>query len=143
MRHFVKIFAIILFSIVLGVVGYEIYNIVFTDNINLALHISFLAVGVVVGLGLILFLAIKTKRDKCSCNKCGSSLKGCAYEWQLVRIYDTLENQMAQYQVTATCPKCGKEKIFNKDFIVASERTGAVANPQKLIEDWCKQMFGH
>ena len=126
----------------LALTGYEVYKVI-TEDANYALHILLLVVGILLCIASFLFLFIKIHKDKVRCPKCGQSLKGCAYEWQLVRLYDTLENQMAQYEVKATCSQCGNEKIYNKDFIVSSVRSGAVANPQKLIEDWCKQMFGH
>ncbi len=45
MRFLTKMFAVVLLLGGAGLTGYEIYNVIFTENLNYALHVSLLVVG--------------------------------------------------------------------------------------------------
>ncbi|MDD6241025.1 MAG: hypothetical protein PUA93_05555 [Eubacteriales bacterium] len=64
--------------------------------------------------------------SRLSCDRCNASLKGCSYQYQLVKITDTWGNPIrldqddpdkkAVVHIILTCPKCGAVKEYDKTF---------------------------
>lgn len=146
-----RVFGMIFILAGLGLATFGIYSsfTLFHGILNYIL-IGVGAVGVL--LSVILFLIAK-KITKKICLKCGFDLYGCEYEWVLDSVEDevaqsTLEgdyysNEVAKYTITAVCPHCGKERVYRKEFTSADYRTRTYRNSNKLIDDWCKNQFGH
>lgn len=116
---------------------------------NLILNICLIVGGAVcIILSFILLSFAKKKAKKC-CKKCGHSLNGCAYEWVLnsldmSRANDmSFSSQIASYDIKAICPHCGAERTYHQEFVASDFSTGTQKNTQVLIENWCKEMFGH
>lgn len=148
--NILKFFGFLLLVGGLAFAAYEAY-IMFEDgsekietlNIILAAVGAFLAV-----LGIVLF-SVGGKISKKTCKKCGTPLNLCAYEWVLVKLSNThapdnsLATRVASYQITATCPRCQKKRVYNQEFTVFDYRNGMENNATMLIENWCKEKFGH
>ncbi len=147
----VNIFGLILLLAGLGSAGYGAYAW-FTVGGSILNYVLVGAGAVVVLVAVGLFSSAKKMKKKI-CLKCGCDLNGCAYEWVLDSIQDDVNQTATQgdyystetmkYIITATCPHCGKERIYHKDFTSSNYGTRTYRNPNKLIEDWCKQQFGH
>ena len=136
----------------LGLLGYEIYNVFFNKTEGILEYCLMGAGGFLFILGIILASSGR-KSAKNICLKCGASLEGCAYEWELDSVQDqvthsTIEGsyysaEVAKYTIKATCPECGKERVYFKEFTSSDYKTRTYRNPDKLINDWCKKTFGH
>lgn len=138
---------LILFSSGLGIGIFSVIHIL-TAGMDV-LGISLFAVcAVLMIVGIALYAKFYNKK-KNACLKCGKNLYGCAYEWVLTQLYNqyardnTYSYQVAAYDIKATCPHCGKVCSFHQEFIATDYATGSQYNTQKLIEDWCKNKFGH
>lgn len=146
-----RFFGILFLLAGLGSAAYGVYSWI-TVEPSILCYILVGAGAVAVFLATILFASAK-KTAKKICLKCGCDLHGCAYEWELDSIQDNVEQSTIQgdyystetmkYIITATCPHCGKERVYHKDFTSSNYGTRTYRNPNKLIEDWCKQQFGH
>ena len=76
------------------------------------------------------------------CDKCYSSLAGCAYEYQKIkRAFRKNVNDYDLYitvQIRATCPNCGNIITIKKDF-----KINPGENPQYKIDEYCREYFKH
>ncbi len=138
---------IVLFAAGLGLGIFSVIHIL-TTGVDI-LGISLFAVcAVLMIVGIVLYANFFNKKKK-GCLKCGKNLYGCAYEWVLTQLHNQFSRdnsysyQVAAYDIKATCPHCGKECNFHQEFIATDYATGAQYNTQKLVEDWCKDKFGH
>ncbi len=144
-KHFLRLVQIMGFILFVGGIALAIYSgygLFFTD-VKRTEYIIIFSIGIAALVIGILMFFISFKKVKNVCPKCGCSFKGCAYSWQLVRLYNNYSNQMAQYKVIAKCPNCGAEKVFNQDFVVSDYQNRTTTNPQMMIEEWCRNKFGH
>lgn len=131
-------------------VGFGAYNFIQTGvEVNLVMNISLVAGGVLLILVTFVFTHFAKNIKSKMCLKCGSSLDGCAYEWVLLSLNlkrsrdESFAGQVATYEVTAQCPHCGKERKYRQEYLAADLVDGSQNNTQKMIEDWCKEKFGH
>ena len=151
--NILNIFGFILALGGLGMAGYGAYDLITTEDKGSYLCYILLGCGVVALVLGIVMLANGRKIKKDICLKCGEPLQLCAYEWVLETLHNEVSSnmnddryyskEMARYKITATCNKCGKERIFYKEFMSYDYRTRTENNVTRLIEDWCKQKFGH
>lgn len=145
-------FGLLFVLVGLGLGVYEVY-IIFSVMVIKMLSYILLAVAAVALIVGIVLLVVAKKISKDICLKCGCDLDGCAYEWVLESMQDNISQssidgdyystESIKYVITATCPKCEKQRVFYKEFTSADYRTRTYRNPNKQIEDWCKNKFGH
>lgn len=114
-------------------------------TVNLVLIICGIVIFFV-GCGILLWVKRISKKF---CKKCHNPLFGCEYSWVLTALDlrrardESFTYQVACYDITAICPHCEKEKKFHQEFLATDFTNGTQINTQKLIEDWCREMFGH
>ena len=152
MNKIKKIKIIIWTSILLFVAGLVlgIYDVIdsLTSGFDVLSIILFAVCTVLMIVGIALYAKFSDIKKK-ACSKCGNPLYGCAYEWVLTELYNKFARdnnysyQVAAYDIKAICPHCGEEVKFHQEFIATDYATGSQYNTQKLIEDWCKEKFGH
>lgn len=108
-----------------------------------------ITVGLIISLlgALFTFVSFFQVRDdgRRTCSKCGESLEGCEYQWQLVSekyispvsssSYDRYDYV---YQVYSTCPFCGETKSFTHKF---SAKLGE--NPDAVISRYLHNLYKH
>lgn len=128
------IFAIGVVLCVLAIVNISGEGGLGTGMIFFCVALPFLAVGAI-------WYFIATSNSRKICDKCGGKMTGCSYEYQESRRVATPSSPYS-YKVTvhiiATCPNCGARKAFNKTFRVSSGE-----NPQYLVDQFCRNHFGH
>ena len=138
-----------LIGIILGIVvgvgligsgGWILYNVDSESNgIFTIIGLLLLLFGLVTPVTFYLFGRDKARSH---CSKCGASLVGGEYSWQL----QEFENRHTQngnfidykYDINCTCPKCGENKNF-----VAKISCKENANPQVSIRKYLNSIFKH
>ncbi len=110
---------------------------------------SQLIILAVIGIALFLVLGFIEKifmdRSRRICDKCGGSMKGCAYEYQEKnRQYVEGSGNSSGYLkvvvwIRATCPHCGEIKEFTREFKV----NGNSDNLQFQVDNFCRKAFRH
>lgn len=152
LNRMTKIKIIVWTSILMFVAGLVlgIYDVIdsLIGGFDILSIILFVVAAVLMIVGIALYAKFSNIKRK-ACLKCGKPLYGCAYEWVLTQLYNkfardnSVSYQVAAYDIKAICPHCEKEINFHQEFIATDYATGAQYNTQKLIEDWCKEKFGH
>lgn len=72
-----------------------------------------------------------------TCDNCNSSLKGCAYEYQIVSTKEYGWISTILVHIRTKCPRCGAIKEYDKKFDVKSEE-----NPYYIIDTYMREMYG-
>jgi hypothetical protein len=132
--------------------------------ISLLMSLTILAGQIEIGvLGILLFiisgfyLESARKKLKSLCYKCGSSMKGCSYEYvELNRTEGQNGNISSKVEFRATCPQCNVVKTIKESFLVYDSgyskqadgswkqtKSPKVYNLQDNVEKLAKKYFGH
>ena len=145
-----RLFALLFFVGGGVMVGIGAYNFIQKGiSENLVLNSCLVGGGALLIVLTFVFMHIAKNIKSKMCLKCGCSLDGCAYEWVLLSLNlkrsrdDSFASQVASYEVTAKCPNCGRERKYRQEYLAADLVDGSQNNTQKMIEDWCKEKFGH
>ena len=100
-------------------------------------------IGIVIGAFGGIFYAIATTESRKFCDKCGASMKGCAWEYSTVsseRKYNEQTHEAHDHyviQIRAKCPECGCVKEYNAKFVCKSNE-----NIQNKIDNYMRAKFG-
>lgn len=97
-------------------------------------------VAVLIGVGL--FKGGKEKSRK-FCQKCASSLNGCAYRWKETRRYVKNSSEYSVVRITSICPNCGHEFTFTKEFCYYNDNTRTYYDIESLVDSYTIEKFGH
>lgn len=116
----------------------------YLKNVNIWFIIGFFTF---IGLGMLL-VKISLKFMEITCMKCGLSMYGSNYSYELLYQHDNKNrdgkktNRMQLVRIRCTCPSCGKEKRFNKDFRVKNYSNNNTYNVETYIKDYCNKNYG-
>ncbi len=160
MVKILKFLRVVFFLLTIGgpiFVGYlvSIYSVAVYEGDTLGQAIIFL----VPGSALISFVVLQSilksinRSTRKYCLKCGSSMKGAAFE--VVQV-DSRESSagdvVVKMEFKAECPKCKKEKVFKQSFLAYQEarhdstgrRTSSpkTINVQRKIDKLTRRYFG-
>lgn len=77
----------------------------------------FFIVAIVIFVVGIVLVSTANKKGKTICMQCGASLFGCAYGYdELSTTQDNRGDEKTTVEFSATCPECGAEKTFTKNY---------------------------
>ncbi len=120
----------------IGIAAYGLVNAVNPTTENVDFTMAFIGLGVFI-VGFI-WRAIATDLSRGICDKCGSKMTGCQYEYQEVSHDVTDKNDIYKVQIIAVCPNCGKVKKYITKFVVPFKE-----NVQYHVDEYCRNLFGH
>ena len=132
-HHLQRLIGGIIFLV--GIVAGALGLLVFKTDIVLYIGIGLLIVGV-------FWYFVATTLSRKVCDVCGGKMKGCEYGYQEVdRRFGTdpaNPTMTVRVDIWASCPNCGARKQFKKSFTCKPGQ-----NPQYLVDDFCRSIFGH